>query len=339
MTTPLLPPIRVQAPEDLISAIPHILGFHPEDSLVVMAMHDNSLTFTMRVDLPLPRHRRHLAEQLIVPMREHKPTSCLFMVFGGGKAEPPERLPQTKLIDVMAEAMASIGVPVAHAIWVRSCKQGAPWNCYDDVDCSGTVPDSKTSPLAAASAAAGVVTFADRAELAGVVTPVDDETLARRSALLDQAVEQQHIAASAGLRLVRDMITALPDRIAPLTDEDVVRLTMALSDVTVRDASLSFAVGPNPAAAEQLWIELTRGCPVPERAEPATLLAFTAYLRGDGGLASVALQAAEAACPGHRLAGLLRHALDCGLAPSRIRDLAMGAADEAVWLLGQGEPS
>ncbi|WP_186763169.1 DUF4192 domain-containing protein [Lentzea tibetensis] len=337
MTTPLLPPLRVLAPEDLIASVPHILGFHPDDSLVVMAMHEHNLTFTMRVDLPLARHRRPLAEQLLIPIREHQPTSVLLLVFGGvGTADPPEELPHKKLIDVLDDAVDSIGVAVAHAVWVQSCQTGAPWYCYDDIDCGGTMPDPSSSPVAAASAAAGIVTFSNRAEMAALVAPAPDDVLARRSALLDEAVEEQRIATAAGIRLVRDAVGEFPSRTNPLTDDEIVRLLMALSDDRVRDASLSFSIGPTSAAAEHLWLEMTRGCPAPERADPATLLAFTAYLRGDGGLASVALHAAETACPGHRLAGLLRHALDCGLAPARIRALAQGAAQEAAWHLAAG---
>lgn len=333
MTATVLPPIRVTAPEDLIASVPHLLGFHPSDSLVVMAMDQNNLTFTIRVDLPRARHRREVAEQLLLPIRAHQPSSVLLLVFGGGRGAPPEQLPHTKLVDTLTEGFASIGVPIAHAIWVQSCETGEPWYCYDDIACNGVMPDPMSSPVAAASAAAGFVTFGTRAELADVVAPAPDDVLARRSSLLDKAVEDERLAASAGLRLVHAAIEAVPDRTAPLSDTEVVDLAMALSSHRVRDACLAFAIGPNHAAAEQLWLELTRGCPAPERAEAAVLLAFTAYLRGEGGLASVALEAAEEACAGHRLAGLLRHALNCGLAPARIRDLALGAADEAGWLL------
>jgi hypothetical protein len=337
MSTPLLPPLKVLAPEDLIASVPHILGFHPENSLVVMAMDACSLTFTMRVDLPLARHRKQLVDQLLVPIREHNPSSVLVMVFGGGKAHPPEQLPQTKLVGVLADGLASIGVPMAHAVWVESCQTGAPWYCYADVDCAGSMPDPRSSPVAAATAAAGIVTFSNRDELAAQVALAPDDVLARRSTLLDTAVEEKRLATAAGIRLVRDAVAEFAERTSPLEDEEIVRLAVALSDHQVRDASLSFAVGATPAAAERLWLELTRGCPAPERAEPATLLAFTAYLRGDGALASVAIQTAETACPGHRLAGLLRYALDCGLAPARIQALAKGAAEEASWLLGGGD--
>ena len=91
--------------------------------------------------------------------------------------------------------------------------------------------------------------------------------------------------------------------------------------------------------AERLWLELTRSCPAPERAEPACLLAFYAYQRGDGGIASIALDAAEEACPGHALGKLLRGALSAGLPPEEMRALSMNYLDDARRLLAGTQSS
>jgi hypothetical protein len=53
------------------------------------------------------------------------------------------------------------------------------------------------------------------------------------------------------------------------------------------------------------------------------LLAFSAYARGDGPLAGVSLEAALRCEPDHRMAGMLDTALQSGLRPERIRDLAI----------------
>ena len=53
------------------------------------------------------------------------------------------------------------------------------------------------------------------------------------------------------------------------TTATVVELACALSDRDVRDAALLRNIGPDPAAAEQLWTALVREMPDPEAAEPA----------------------------------------------------------------------
>ena len=55
--------------------------------------------------------------------------------------------------------------------------------------------------------------------------------------------------------------------------------------------------------------------PPPERAEPASLLAVHAYLRGEGVLANMAIDVALDADPGHHLALLLRESIDRGMPP------------------------
>ena len=64
---------------------------------------------------------------------------------------------------------------------------------------------------------------------------------------------------------------------------------------------------------------------------PATLLAWSAYLRGDGLTANLALDRALAADPGYRLAGLLAEAYARGVAPESLDEaVRRGAAAAAA---------
>jgi uncharacterized protein DUF4192 len=110
-----------------------------------------------------------------------------------------------------------------------------------------------------------------------------------------------------------------------LDDERVVALTRALRIPPVRDVAIAMCLGSRPAAAEALWAALTRGTPDPEAAEPAALLALMGLLRGDGALANIALERAEDAWPGHRLAAMLRSLAVVGIRPSELRACLTGA--------------
>ncbi|MFB9234583.1 DUF4192 domain-containing protein [Plantactinospora siamensis] len=48
------PRLMVRSPADLIAAVPYLLGFHPSDSLVVVALRGPRVEFAARVDLPEP---------------------------------------------------------------------------------------------------------------------------------------------------------------------------------------------------------------------------------------------------------------------------------------------
>ena len=56
--------------------------------------------------------------------------------------------------------------------------------------------------------------------------------------------------------------------------------------------------------------------------EALVLLAFSAYARGDGPLAGVSLDAALRCDATHRMAGMLDTALQSGMRPEQIRELA-----------------
>ena len=124
-------------------------------------------------------------------------------------------------------------------------------------------------------------------------------------------------------RRVLDALARSRPGVAParLSDQEVARLVWGLRDQAVRDRALGLALGPDAAAAEQLWTEVTRRAPAPLAAAPATLLAVSTWLRGDGAMADVALTRALAADPGYTLARLLARALSSCMPPAELRGL------------------
>ena len=108
-----------------------------------------------------------------------------------------------------------------------------------------------------------------------------------------------------------------------LSDAELAKLGCALRDVQVRDILYALAVGESAGEAESLWALLARTLPPPWRVEALVLVAFSAYARGDGPLAGVSLQDALRCEPDHRMAGMLDTALQSGLRPEDVRELAL----------------
>ena len=46
--------LAVRSPADLIAAVPYLLGFHPADSVVAVALRGRQIIFAARADLPEP---------------------------------------------------------------------------------------------------------------------------------------------------------------------------------------------------------------------------------------------------------------------------------------------
>jgi hypothetical protein len=129
-----------------------------------------------------------------------------------------------------------------------------------------------------------------------------------------------HVVRDAGSPLggpsTADLVSETPP---PLDDPTIVRLARALATAEIREACLAMPLTHRAAAAEHLWLLLTRAVPGQLRAHPASLLAVSVFLRGNGTLASMAVDVALAANPAHHLTNTLRHALDCGIPPSQFR--------------------
>ena len=234
------------------------------------------------------------------------------------------------LCEALREALLQRDIMLVAAHVVDRVAPGGRWHCADGCGSGGEVDDPSASPLAAAAVLDGRRLYPRRADLEAVVA-VDDPA---HSAELAGAIKRQaairkaaHRADPAGCSR-RDVETAMAAavRIASgqsLPDTELAELGCALSDVQVRDTLYALAVGESAGAAESLWAVLARTLPQPWRVEALVLLAFSAYARGDGPLAGVSLEVALRCEPDHRMAGMLDTALQSGLRPEHIRDLAI----------------
>ncbi len=227
---------------------------------------------------------------------------------------------------------ADNGIPVIHQLWTPDTGGGRRWLCYDETDCGGVVRDPATTELASAIGQAGLPVYDRREDIVATLAPASPDVLIRRSDCLDRSSADTEPSGGSDppdtrLTVIRTAVEAAVDADPTLTDTDVTTLVAAISDHRVRDVCLDFDALPGMAAAERLWRALARATPCPERAEPACLLAFSAYARGDGVLAGIALEQALTADPGHRLSALLRSALTVGLPPAAIRVAGRRAAD------------
>lgn len=372
MNTSLHRPVRLGNPEQVVAAVPHLLGFYPHESLVFTTLHGRSseskLGMTARVDLPGPGDLERTATALIDGAIESVgPDAVLIVVVGGQSSEVDfgspagggdvvleadheqdanvgsheTEPPFTELIRMIESRLSSKGIQLARALWTPRIEKGARWCSYDD-DAGGTVPDPGISPVAAAMAVSGSVTRPSRQQLAELVACESPEAARRLSARLTLLQDEAELRRNSGdhctedTRIVFDAIRRTA-REAALTEDDQLWVLIALSDFRVRDRAMATALTGWAAAAEQLWLSMVRRAPEPEVADVAALLAFSAYLRGDGALAAVALERIEKVRPAHRLGLLLRKALDTGLSPERLAAIVRDTAEDARVMIAEEE--
>src|SRR6478735_3242208 len=83
--------VRLSDPGDLVAGIPHLLGFHPANSVVVISLTGltgRRLGLTMRADIPAPGHDRALAQQLATRVRTDSPDAVVLAVFSDAANGP-----------------------------------------------------------------------------------------------------------------------------------------------------------------------------------------------------------------------------------------------------------
>jgi len=322
------PDFQLNRPGALIAALPAVLGFVPENSLVLVSVDDGDLGAVMRVDLTeeITDQLGHLAK---IAAAAEPEAAIAVIVDAEGAHCPGCNAEYRQLCAALTDALSQYDIELWAVHVVDRVAVGGRWHCVDGCGSGGTVEDPCASPLAAAAVLDGRRLYVRRADLLAVIA-VEDPA---RSAELAGAIEQQAAKreeawdadpAGCGRRDVKNAM-ALAARVAggqTLSGAELAEVGCSLRDVQVRDTLYALAVGERAGEAESLWALLARTLPPPWRVEALVLLAFSAYARGDGPLAGVSLDAALRCDPDHRMAGMLDRALQSGLRPERIRDLA-----------------
>jgi hypothetical protein len=316
MTTSTL---TLRSPAELIAAVPYLLGFHPQDSLVVVAFRGRRVLLAARHDRPPPGERPALLAQIAKVMARENPSGVTLVGYG-----PPEHM--DVLMVLAASAMHEADVRVLDVIRVHD-GQFASYLCHEPGCCPSPVPPPD-SPIAAAATYAGQVALADRAELVAQVAPVDGPDRERMVAATERA--QQRVTDLFGDgRLIRASVRRAGRHAVreaerrcragrSLTDDEVAWLGLTLIETTVRDYAWE-------RIGTEEW-HLTLWCDVLRRVEPgyvpapAGLAAWAAWRSGTGALAWAAVDRGRAHDPEYLMVDQIAQLLRTGMSPATFPD-------------------
>jgi hypothetical protein len=329
MNTSHVATIRVGSPADLLASIPAVLGFHPTDSLVLMA-HDEltdelgamaRLDFTADPDgLPDPECTGAIRDAGRM-LRQQGVDRVLIAAVTPGY--PPDRLPELAIaLERLLGPADADDIDVVDVFLLPRIGVGRRWTCRHGV--AGRVADPETCAAAIAALVAGRMVHASRAEMVAELAETGSGVGARacRGATPRSVPDAQLLAELVAAVTVDD----------PIPDAALARLGGALLRIPVRDAAMGLAAGERAITARSGFAALARGLRGTPRAAAATLAAALAYLRGDGPAVGIALAAALDADPRYRAARLLSQAFDAGLRPDEMVGLADIGLDQAAEL-------
>jgi hypothetical protein len=347
---PSLPPIT--CPSSLVASCPPLLGFTPEESVVafVLGVPDRSAPVLVRVDLPssparVLRWAREVAGSIAGTQ------GAVVDLVAWTRASDDTRAPvltSASALDALAEALQDRGVEVAACLSTN----GRVWWSHDaHAWCDGgssPLDPYVVSQVQAEYVYAGFAPLTSRAALAALLEPDHrraDAVAARLAARTPPGNLERWrdgeigygswLLVPGGPEGGGRARTGITDRLVgpPIPVRVAARVLRGLCDIPVRDTLLRrLVVCPDRDPQDwqrsiDLLVDVVRCAPPPHVAPAATLLALVAWMSGQGALATVALDRADAGASGYRLADLTRQVIARGIDPEQWRQSMAGVSE------------
>ncbi len=344
--------VTVRSAPELVGAIPGLLGFRPERSVVVVTMRDGVVDVTARVDSTEISRDPAGGQDMVDALTRGNVDACVMAIFGDER--PEDRvLPERGLANHVGEMLADRGLEVWDRLFVYHDRV---WS----YDCAEPCCPLEGRPVAVADPGGPLDVRGvrqTRSDLEREMDPVDDDrtaAIAREVYRLDVGIGDRGGLPSTALRAVRSAVESADE----LSVVDAGALIVAMRDVRVRDAVLAWVAGNEaaipagervggPAGGDDvgtdgsealdnthrqlrrvntffLWLDMFRRAPRDAFPDVACVLAAHVWSGGDGARARIALERAHLEAPGHRLTDLMLQSLDRGLAPSDLRTMLRG---------------
>ena len=291
------PVLRGTTRADLLAMPSVLLGFHPTDSCVVLALSGKSVAFCARLDLDwFVYHFDDVADQIINASSQVE--DCRFVLIGFGDPDQAG-LAVTELASVVGESrVLDAMVTNGQTTWVL------------DADLQVHEIECHTSALEAQAVYEGVRICADREEAVAPVeqhVPLPDPEVAAAQSLVRALSPEDAMDLLADLAESEERLT--PTEACTLAvllgDED--RLGALLTRLSITNAD---AVWPNLVAARRV-------APEDVEANVISLLGMASWLSGRGAAQTSCLEQLARSDPRHAVASLLRRLHQCGIPPRR----------------------
>lgn len=305
----------LSSPDAAIAAVPHILGFTPEESLVLIWSTDEQVLLTQRMDVCDDVERSWMDETV---RHGCAAGATLVIVINFRMRGDHPDLPGRPAIDELESRLADEGIELLDALLVdASCDGGTRWWSYRcDGPCCPPVGRALDVAIAETVAAAyvlqGSAPFSSREALAASLAPDPDGAVAAVGRPEAVAREPWRDAMLAGPvdRLLSDT----------MADGDEGLLLGALHDVRIRDSLVwHLAHRDAPRRLLGLLAGLLRAAQPGDVAPIATVTAIAAWLCGDGARAAIAVERALEDDADYTLAMMMAVSLRLGLPPSSWR--------------------
>jgi hypothetical protein len=267
---------QLRSSEDLLAAVPFLLGFYPADSIVAVFIgSDKHVRAAGRADRDAP------PAEIIAHFRTALRRTMSAVVLVGYGAEP-----DSDRLNAVIRGMRR-DVPIAGAFWVSEKQYRCVW---DGCRCSarrGVAFDPRAAVSAATLVAQGAVAALSREQVVSELA-ADPEAQAAVGAAIAEPDD------SAGQLTVADALQ-MAQQGRRLSDAQAAALAVLLCEPNAREQAW-LATDDQPWL-RQLWFDLTRRVPDSHAGPVAALAAWWAWRTGNEVLAGEALRRALSSSP------------------------------------------
>ncbi len=165
MTTLDIPTQRITSPAALVAMLPTLIGFTPEDSLVIVFLKDDRVIVTMRMDLDEASYS--VNEYVVATATRVDANAALIATY---ISDPGEAQACTSLVTGITAALTDAGVPVRDALAITGDRYRS-YLCQDDRCCG---PEGNLVPAGVSQSRADIVArFTAQPELSPGVECLD----------------------------------------------------------------------------------------------------------------------------------------------------------------------
>ena len=330
--------VTLSGPGDLAAALPHLFGFVPSESVVLLGLHGprKRINLSLRLDLFAPEHDHVIAQDLAKRVLRTEPDAVQIIVLTASPDDDGD-LPRR---DLVGELLLAVRAPVVDALLVRD---GRWWSylCHDGCHCpkDGTPVDRESGgavAVAAAHAGLGRSVLPDReAVVRSVAAPRGIAAISARQAMDRLCDRLTGVGARTwqpgALARVRDLVASYADPRITVRSDDAALVIMLCHHVPSRDAILGLELDDDAAAQlHRLMGDCVRRALPPMDAPVCATYAWLAYAGGESVLASASLDRALASDPDLSLARLLADAIHQQVHPRLLREAAKPPRDDSL---------
>ncbi len=294
MTSPDPSTFVARNPTDLVAVVPAVLGFHPQDSVVLLTFGPVGGAFHARVDLPVEAEEHEAVAGVLVEAvlaNQVRRAAVLLYTDDVELANAQAQVLLARLLELGVEVIEVLRVDDGH------------WHPVPEDGSGGTAYELETHPFTAQRVFEGQVVHRDRAELADSLVGTDEDDAiqvalaATRFADLVATSKEANGSSRGFLRSearwlqcrIRSHLDDRLDNNGRLDARDAGRLLVLASLMPTRDVAWAEITRDSSGPHVELWRDLVRRSPRELLPGPASLLAFAAWQHGDGALAWCAI--------------------------------------------------